>query len=133
MNKFKHLMSWQAFNESLEQGPNDENQILSRDYEENIKQFNLNKSKLDQILTKSPQEWEDLATPIIGNNLYLGIAWRTAKANKAMNDLKVALPTKTGDELKRSQEDLKLTDDQLKKLEAELKDRIDQDKSKLQK
>lgn len=131
MHKFKHLMDFKTFNESLDQGPNDENQILSRDYEEHIKQYNLNKAKFDQILSKNPQDWEKLATPIIGNNIYLGIAWRSAKMTKSLNDLKVSLPTKTGDDLKRAQDDLKLTNDQLKKLEEELKDRINQDKTKL--
>lgn len=131
MHVFKHMPSWRSFNEGLDQGPNDENQILSRDYEEHIKQFNQNKAKFDQVLSKKPEDWEKLAMPIIGNNVYLGISWRMVKLTKSLNDLKESLPTKTGDELKRAQDDLKLTTDQLKKLEEELKGRIGQDKSKL--
>ena len=133
--QLKHLIPIDKYtvelHESLDQGPNDESQILARDYEHKSQEFVQKKAQLEQILAKPAQDWEKLAEPIIGDNLYLGMAWRIAKLTTSLKGIKDTLPAKQGDDLARSQNDLRETDKELKELEAELKKKLDEDKRKL--
>jgi hypothetical protein len=122
----------ESANESLDQGPNDESQIMAREYDEKLKEYQANKDKLAQVLAKPPQDWEKLAEPLINNNVYLGAAWRIAKLTRSLNSTKELLPTKQGGDLQRAQDDLRSTTKELTELQAELKKRMDEDRGKMQ-
>lgn len=120
-----------AANESLDQGPNDEQQIMARDYESKIKEFGLRKGQLDQVMAKPPQDWEKLAEPIIGDNLYLGMAWRIAKLTRSLANTKEQLPTKQGEAVDRAQDDIRATEKELRQLAEDMKKHISDDKAKM--
>lgn len=83
--------------------------IALQEYEQDIKYYNSNKSKLEFLKNDDITKLEEEANEIINGNKYLGLYWKLVKLNKTVNEYEEKLKNSelTNDEKKTMQDDLR--------------------------
>lgn len=125
-----------TFKQILEEVQAENSEKLTRleDYNDKLKYFNSNTSRLVTILSKPQEQWEEEAKKIINGNVYLSKQWGLTKAQKTIDDAqkKISSGDMTSEEVSDLNKKIATDKSELQKDKQELDKLIKNDLKEIQ-